>query len=132
MRDRCLIHALALTGMRRAELADLDVRDLDLEARRMTIRAGKGNKDRTVPITQELTSDLTLLVKKRKTGPVLVTNRDGHLTVRQVNRIVAAAGERAGVKNPNPATEGTVTCHLFRQHLNPLTPSLSSSSLGWV
>jgi len=114
VRDRCLIHTLAVTGMRRAELADLDVRDLDLEARRLNIRAGKGNKDRTVPITQELTSDLKLLVKKRKTGPVFLTNRDGNLNVRQVNRIVAAAGQRAGVKNPNPASGGLVTCHLFR------------------
>jgi integrase len=31
-----------------------------------------------------------------------------------VNRIVTAAGERAGVKNPNPASDGRLTCHLFR------------------
>ena len=27
---------------------------------------------------------------------------------------MTAAGERAGVKNPNPASGGRLTCHLFR------------------
>jgi integrase len=63
-RDCCLVATLAATGMRRAEVAALDVRDLDLQTRRLTIRAGKGNKQRTVPITEELASDLGLLVGK--------------------------------------------------------------------
>ena len=50
-RDRCLIRTLAETGIRRAELAALDVRDVDLEVRRLTIRSGKGGKERVVPIT---------------------------------------------------------------------------------
>jgi len=113
-RDRCLIAALAATGMRRAEVAALDVRDLDLEARRLTIRTGKGGKQRTVPITDELASDLRLLVGRRNTGPVFLSNRAAPLTTRQVNRIVSAAGELAGVKNPNPSSAGRLTCHLFR------------------
>ena len=36
--DRCLIHTLAVTPMSCAELAALDVRGLDLEVRRLTIR----------------------------------------------------------------------------------------------
>ena len=62
----------------------------------------------TVPITEELASDLRLLVGRRKTGPILLSNREAALTPRHVNRIVTAAGERAGVKNPNtlPALAG--------------------------
>lgn len=113
-RDRCLLAILAATGMRRAEVAALDVRDLDLEARRITVRSGKGGKERTTPITEELASDLRLLIGRRQTGPVLLSNRGAALTPRHVNRIVAQAGERAGVKNPNPASGGQLTCHLFR------------------
>jgi integrase len=113
-RDRTLVATLAATGMRRAEVAALDIRDVDLEARRVTIRSGKGGKQRTVPITEELASDLRLLVGKRATGPVFLSNRRGPLTPRRVNYIVADAGERAGVKNPNPASHGRLTCHLFR------------------
>lgn len=113
-RDRCLVATLAVTGMRRAEVAALDARDLDLQARRLTIRAGKGNKQRTVPITEELASDLRLLIGKRATGPLFLSNRGAALTPRQVNRIVAHAGELAGVKHPNPSSDGHLTCHLFR------------------
>jgi integrase len=113
-RDRCVLATLAFTGIRRAEVAALDIRDLDLEARRITIRAGKGGKERTVPITEELASDLRLLVGRRATGPVFLSNRGDSLTPRHVNRLVAAAGLLAGVKSPNPATAGRLTCHLFR------------------
>ncbi len=113
-RDRTLLATFAATGMRRAEVAALDVRDLDLVARRITIRAGKGGKQRTVPITEELASDLRLLVGRRATGPVFLSNRHGPLTTRQVNYIVADAGARADVKNPNPSSRGRITCHLFR------------------
>lgn len=113
-RDRCLLAVLAYTGMRRAELAALDVRDLDLSARRVTIRSGKGGKERTVPITEEVASDLRLLIGRRSTGPVFLSNRQGPLSLKQINRIVAGAGERAQVKNPNPSTGGRLACHLFR------------------
>jgi len=113
-RDRCLLATLAATGIRRAEAAALDVRDLDLTARRLTVRWGKGGKQRTVPITEELASDLRLLIGRRATGPLFLSLRGSALTPRQVNRIVTAAGERAGVKNPNPASDGGLTCHLFR------------------
>lgn len=112
-RDRCLLSVLAFTGMRRAEAAALDVRDLDIEARRITIRAGKGAKERMVPITEELASDLRLLIGRRNTGPIFLSNRGEAFTPRHVNRIVAAAGDRAGVKSPNPSAHG-LTCHLFR------------------
>jgi integrase len=113
-RDRTLVATLAATGVRRAEVAAIDARDVDLEARRITIRAGKGGKQRTVPITEELASDLRLLLGRRATGPVFLSNRRGPLTTRQVNYIVAEAGARAGVKNPNPSSAGRITCHLFR------------------
>jgi len=113
-RDRCLVATLAVTGMRRAEVAALDVRDLDFAARRITIRAGKGNKQRTIPITEALSSDLRLLVGKRPTGPLFLSNRVAALTTRQVNRIVSRAGDLAGVKHPNPSSDGHLTCHLFR------------------
>jgi integrase/recombinase XerD len=112
-RDRCLIKALAQTGIRRAEVANLDIRDVDFTKRLAEIREGKGGKSRTIPITDELASDLKHLIGGRKTGPVFQSNRAGPLTLRQVNWIVAAAGDRSGVKNPNPAYS-RITCHLFR------------------
>lgn len=119
-RDRCLLATLATTGMRRAEAAALDVRDVDLKRRRLTIRHGKGRKDRIVPISTELASDLKFLVKGRSRGPVFPgrrLRRHGRevmpLTIRQINRIVAEAGERAGVTHPDPKKQA-ITPHLLR------------------
>lgn len=99
--------------MRRAELALLDVRDITFEKNLLEIREGKGGKSRTIPITEELASDLLHLVANRKKGPVFESQRGGHMVPRQINWIVARAGELAGVKNPNPKYEH-LTCHLFR------------------
>lgn len=112
-RDRCILKTLAQTAIRRAELAALDVRDVLFDKQLIEIREGKGGKSRTVPITEELASDLRHLVANRKNGPIFVSQRGGNLTPRQVNWIVARAGELAGVKNPNPKYEH-LTCHLFR------------------
>jgi len=112
-RDRCLLKTLAHTAIRRAELAKLDIRDIDFKRNLIEIREGKGGKSRTVPMSEELTSDLQHLIGTRKAGPVFLSQRNGPLTVRQVNWIVAKVGEASGVKNPNPDYK-SITCHLFR------------------
>lgn len=50
LRDRALLETLYSTGMRRLELANLKLYDLDTERGTVTIRQGKGNKDRVIPI----------------------------------------------------------------------------------
>lgn len=113
-RDRCILKTFVQTGIRRAELASLDVRDVDLEDRRVRIREGKGAKERLVPITDELASDLSHLIGKRKIGPLFVSLRGSQISTRSLNRIVVQAGRLAGIKNPNPKYDGRLTCHLFR------------------
>ena len=56
--DLAIIETLAKTGMRRAELANLTVRDVDLKKRRVLVH-GKSNKDRVIPIASELCETLT-------------------------------------------------------------------------
>jgi integrase/recombinase XerD len=50
IRDRAVLETFYSTGMRRMELLGLAVHDLDLERGTVTIRKGKGKKDRVVPI----------------------------------------------------------------------------------
>ncbi len=112
-RDRCLIRVLADTGIRRAELAALDVRDVDFENLRLTIRSGKGGKQRIVPITEALGSDLRHLVGKNATGPLFVSRLGSAMRPREVNRIVERAGNLAGVKHPDPNRK-SINPHLLR------------------
>jgi integrase/recombinase XerD len=50
VRDRAILEVLYSTGLRRSELCGLDRFDLDIGRAVVTVRAGKGNKDRIVPI----------------------------------------------------------------------------------
>lgn len=50
LRDRAILETFYSTGMRKAELLNLHVNDIDFERGVVHIRAGKGQKDRVVPI----------------------------------------------------------------------------------
>ncbi len=50
LRDRAILETFYSTGIRRAELANLSVYDLDPDRGALMIRQGKGGKDRMVPI----------------------------------------------------------------------------------
>jgi integrase/recombinase XerD len=52
LRDRAIVEVYYATGIRRAELAGLDIRDVDFKHQIVTVRKGKGRQDRRVPIAQ--------------------------------------------------------------------------------
>ncbi len=52
IRDRALMETLYATGIRHAEAHRLDLYDIDTAARRLTVRLGKGQRDRLVPLTE--------------------------------------------------------------------------------
>jgi integrase/recombinase XerD len=52
LRDRALMEVLYATGLRHGEACRLNVYDIDLRARRVVIREGKGAKDRVAPLTE--------------------------------------------------------------------------------
>jgi integrase/recombinase XerD len=50
IRDRAILETLYSTGMRRQEICNLRLFDVDLEGQSITVRQGKGKKDRMIPI----------------------------------------------------------------------------------
>ena len=50
VRDRAMLELFYSCGLRRAELCRLELTDLNTERRTLTIRRGKGKKDRVVPV----------------------------------------------------------------------------------
>ena len=50
VRDRAILETFYATGVRRSELAQLDLADLDRARSTLTVRKGKGGKDRVVPL----------------------------------------------------------------------------------
>ncbi len=125
-RDRCVIKSLFWLGLRREELTVLDIRDIDFQRRRVTVR-GKGDKTRVVPVIDEETlNDLKHLIGDRKVGFVFLSERNRQLSLRQVNYITQHAGELAEVKNPNPRLTH-INPHIFR---HSITRYLKGIGLG--
>ncbi|MCA1600091.1 MAG: tyrosine-type recombinase/integrase [Acidobacteria bacterium] len=51
LRDRALMEVLYATGIRHRETQRLELYDIDLWAKRLMVRQGKGSRDRLVPLT---------------------------------------------------------------------------------
>jgi integrase/recombinase XerD len=65
IRDTALLAVLIGAGLRRAELAALNLADVDLETGRMVIRRGKGNKPREAWLSAELLTFVQVWVDLR-------------------------------------------------------------------
>jgi len=64
--NRAWFYLLAHAGLRRGELLNLRLADLDLSGQRLRVQAGKGDRDRILPMTQRLTSVLGQYVVVRE------------------------------------------------------------------
>lgn len=88
------------TGLRPSELLDLKLGDVDLERGIINVRAGKGNKDRSVPISGQLEEIIEgYLDDVRpdvKTDNFIATARSGGLSHQFFNRKIKQAARSAG------------------------------------
>lgn len=104
LRNRALLELMYGAGLRVGELSALDRGDLDLEARLVRVRSGKGRKDRVVPFgppaEQALREYLATLAGE---GRALFRNvRGGRLTVRAMHTITRNSGVRSGLVGVHP------------------------------
>ena len=76
LRDRAMMETLYSTGMRRLELANLKLYDLDTERGTVTIRQGKGKKDRVIPIGDRAAAWVEKYIREAR--PQLVVEPDDH------------------------------------------------------
>jgi hypothetical protein len=52
-RNRAIVAVLLFCGLRRQELADVKISDIDLRSRWLKVRKGKGGKGRSIPLAPE-------------------------------------------------------------------------------
>jgi integrase/recombinase XerC len=111
-RDRAILELLYSSGLRLAELVDLNVGDVDMQE--ATVRVtGKGNKDRIVPVGRHALAALSKWALARGTlagaeEPALfVSNRGTRISPRSVQARVKHWAKRQGI-------DANVYPHLFR------------------
>jgi site-specific recombinase XerD len=79
LRDRALLETLYGTGLRRSELLNLDLGDVDLERRELRVVRGKGGKDRVVLMTTAAADAMRayLALRPRSADPAFFVGRGG-------------------------------------------------------
>ena len=65
-RSKLMASLMYGTGMRVMECVRLRVQDIDFDYQQITVRAGKGNKDRVVPLAENLIPDLKSMLKETR------------------------------------------------------------------
>jgi len=119
-KQELILKILAHTGMRRFELRNLKVSDIDFERKRLYIRHGKGSskndsRSRSAPIDEATLRDIRFYLDGRRVGFLIQSNKKGSegISLSQINRIIASCAEKAGISNPNPKLKH-LNPHIFR------------------
>ena len=121
IRDRAIIETLYSSGIRRMELINLSLYDVDLKNGTLMVREGKGKKDRMVPLGQRA---CTWIERYRdEVRPGLVTDQNDNtlflhdtgepLRKNRLTDLVKKYIEQAGIGKPG-------ACHLFRHSMATL------------
>jgi integrase/recombinase XerC len=104
IRDYAIIQTFLQTGIRLSELANLRVEDVDVEHRNLTIRQGKGKKDRQIPLVEDVVKALRNYLRYRNTelivdDEILFLAKNGtSLNVSTVKYTVAKYVKKAGIR----------------------------------
>ena len=96
-RDALIILTLAFTGLRSSEL--LRLRPCDISSDFIFVRHGKGDKDRTIPLANDLNQPLYDYIKSnpiRPTDPIFPIKRS------QLHRIIKTYATKAGINDLSP------------------------------
>jgi site-specific recombinase XerD len=114
-RDRAMVAAMVLGGLRRCEVLGLRLEDLHVAERRVFIADGKGGHQRLVPVSARFFTVLAAYLDAERppgadTDRVFVVlkgpHRGGALSVRGLDEILVGARRRAGLAH--------ATCHELR------------------
>jgi site-specific recombinase XerD len=108
IKHKCIVSLLYGSGLRRAELLNLKLTDIDSKRMVIEVRNGKGGKDRLTILSDSVLKDLRTYFKQWKPKSYLFEGKVGSpYSGTSVGKIVKNAGQKAGIKK-------TVTPHMLR------------------
>lgn len=98
LRNRCILRVALEAGLRAGELVALKPEHLEMLTCRLVVREGKGAKDRTLWISDDLRDLIGLWLARRPVSPWLFPTRDGgQLGTRYLRTMVKQYAVKAGV-----------------------------------
>jgi len=115
-KSKLMISIIYACGFRVSELANLKINDIDFNEKTGYIRKAKGKKDRVFNIPSHLIKQLKEQAENQRKDnqEFLFTGPKGRISIRNIEKIVRKAAERAGLnKEVHPHT----LRHSFATHL---------------
>ncbi len=108
IKHRCIVQLLYSSGLRRSELLNLKLIDVDSKRMLLRVEGSKGNKDRYTLLSQTALADLRMYFKEWKPKKYLFEGQTGgKYSAESVAKIVKRASVKSGTKQ-------SVTPHVFR------------------
>jgi integrase/recombinase XerD len=109
-REAALVALCGLLGLRVAEALGVRVVDFDFAERTLTVRGGKGDKDRTIPVHDEAWSPIFRGIDEQpiNSEPLIRTGN------RNARRLLTEIGARCGVKVASHDLRSTVLTEMYR------------------
>ncbi|MFV1451177.1 site-specific tyrosine recombinase/integron integrase [Maribacter sp. HS] len=108
LKHKCIVSLLYSSGIRRNELVNLKISDIDSKRMLIRIEAAKGNKDRYTLLSHSLLKDLRKYYQQYKPEKYIVEGLHGNqYSGQSIGKVVLNAAIKAGIKIP-------VTPHMLR------------------
>ncbi len=108
IKHKCIVGLLYSSGLRRSELLNLKITDIDSKRMVVKIKNAKGNKDRISILSPSILKDLQLYYKEYRPKEYLFEGQKGSkYSATSVLKIISTAAKKAGVLKK-------VTPHMLR------------------
>jgi len=116
IKHKLIIQILFGSGLRVSEVVDLKINDIDFIRKIITVRQGKGAKDRITIVSEQILNNIEKYLLEYQPLVFLFESFEAgeKLAVRSVQKVVADAVELAGV---NPDASAHSLRHSFATHL---------------
>ncbi len=100
VRDRLILRVLYRCGLRVSELCNLKIEEIDFGDGTLMVRGGKGGRDRLIPVDHQTLDMIEYYIENATSGYLILSDRGGMLSTRQVQRLVSDYGRKAGIVQP--------------------------------
>ncbi len=98
LRDRLILRMLYRCGLRVSELTNLKIEEIDFTDSTLTVRGGKGGKDRLIPVDHQTLDMIEYFIEDATSGYLILSERNEKLSSRQIERLVEDYGKAAGIE----------------------------------